>query len=308
MEKLLSFIQVIAPILVAVFLGVFSRKRNILSSADVRGLQQFVLKFGLPCLLFNSCFRSDIGGSSAGIVLVLLPFMLLSALWAFTLGKKKYPYHNLPMLFAGQETGTLGIPLFMILFGPENALYMGLLDIAQAVIALPTAAILSTDSGGTSVKNILRKLFASPLMLAILLGITLNLTGASEWLDAVGIGTILTQTTGFLAQPVSALMIFCAGYNFSLSKENRGPIVRICAVHLVFMAALCIITQLALSLLPGTVALTRWSAVLYCALPASYLAPSLGKTEEEITMASGVCSLLTVICLIIFCFMAFFTA
>lgn len=308
MEKLLSFIQVIAPILVAVFLGVFSRKRNILSSADVRGLQQFVLKFGLPCLLFNSCFRSDIGGSSAGIVLILLPFMLLSALWAFTLGKKKYPYHNLPMLFAGQETGTLGIPLFMILFGPENALYMGLLDIAQAVIALPTAAILSTDSGGTSVKSILRKLFASPLMLAILLGITLNLTGASAWLDAVDIGTILTQTTGFLAQPVSALMIFCAGYNFSLSKENRGPIVRICAVHLVFMAALCIITQLALSLLPGTVVLTRWSAVLYCALPASYLAPSLGKTEEEITMASGVCSLLTVICLIVFCFMAFFTA
>lgn len=308
MEKLLSFAQVIAPILAAVFLGVITRKRNILSSDDVKGLQQFVLKFGLPCLLFNSCFRSQIGGSSAGIVLVLVPFMLLSALWAFTRGKKKFSYHNLPMLFAGQETGTLGIPLFMILFGAENALYMGLLDIAQAVIALPTAAILSTESGSTSAKNILRKLFSSPLMLAILLGITLNLTGAAAWLDAIGIGSILTQTTGFLAQPVSALMIFCAGYNFSLSKENQRPIVGICAVHLAFMAALCIITQLALSLLPGTDALTRWSAVLYCALPASYLAPSLGKTEEEITMASGVCSLLTVLCLIIFCVMAFIAA
>ena len=308
MEKLLSFAQVIIPIFAAVFLGILSRRRNILFATDVKGLQQFVMKFGLPCLLFNSCFRADIGGSSAGIALILIPFMLLSALWAFTAGKKKFPYHNLPMLFAGQETGTLGIPLFLILFGAEIAMYMGLLDIAQAIIALPTAAILSTDSGSTSAKSILRKLFASPLMLAIILGITLNLTGVSAWLDTVAIGTLLTQITGFLAQPVSTLMIFCAGYSFSLAKENRGAILRISAVHLVFMVVLCIITQFALSLLPGTDALTRWSAVLYCALPASYLAPTLGKTDGEYTMASGVCSLLTLLCLVCFCIIAFFTA
>ena len=308
MDKFLSSAQVIVPIFVAVFLGILSKRRNILSASDVAGLQQFVMKFGLPCLLFNSCFRSDIGGSSAGIALVLVPFMLLSALWAFSACRKKYPYHNLPMLFAGQETGTLGIPLFMVLFGAENALYMGLLDIAQAVIALPTAAILSTDSGTASAKNILRKLFTSPLMVAIILGITLNLTGVAGWLDAIGIGTILTQTTGFLAQPVSAIMIFCAGYNFSLAKENRGPILRICAVHLVFMAALCIISQFALNLMPGTDALSRWSMLLYCALPASYLAPTLGRSDEDFTMASGVCSLLTVFCLVCFSIIAIFAA
>ncbi len=304
MDKFLSSAQVIVPIFVAVFLGILSKRRNILSASDVAGLQQFVMKFGLPCLLFNSCFRSDIGGSSAGIALVLVPCMLLSALWAFSAGRRKFRYHNLPMLFAGQETGMLGIPLFMVLFGAENALYMGLLDIAQAVIALPTAAILSTDSGTASAKNILRKLFTSPLMVAIILGITLNLTGGAAWLDEVGIGAILTETTGFLAQPVSAIMIFCAGYNFSLSRENRSSIIRISAVHLAFMAALCIITQAALSLLPGTDALTRWSLILYCALPASYLAPTLGRSDEDFTMASGVCSLLTVVCLIFFCIIA----
>ena len=308
MEKILSSAQVIIPIFAAVFLGIFSKKRSVISASDVQGLQKFVMQFGLPCLLFNSCFRSDIGGSSAGIALVMVPFMLLSALWSFSAGRKKYPYHNLPMLFAGQETGTLGIPLFMILFGAENAVYMGLLDIAQAVIALPTAAILSAESGAASAKNILRKLFSSPLMLAIILGITLNLTGAAGWMDAIGIGTILTQTTGFLAQPVSTIMIFCAGYNFSLSKENRGPILRICAVHMAFMATLCTISQLALNLIPGTDALSRWSLLLYCALPASYLAPTLGRSDDDFTMASGVCSLLTVFCLICFCIIAVFAA
>lgn len=308
MERFLSSAEVIVPIFVAVFLGIFSKKHDLLSASDVNGLQKFVMKFGLPCLLFNSCFRSDIGGSSAGIALVLVPFMLLSALWAFGPGRKKYPYHNLPMLFAGQETGTLGIPLFMILFGVENAVYMGLLDIAQAVIALPTAAILSTESGTASAKNILRKLFSSPLMLAIILGITLNLTGAASWLDTIGIGTVLTQSTGFLSQPVSTIMIFCAGYNFSLAKENRGPILRICAVHLGFMTALCAVSQAALSMIPGADALSRWSLFLYCALPASYLAPTLGRSDDDITMASGVCSLLTVFCLICFCVMAILAA
>ena len=43
-------------------------------------------------------------------------------------------------------------------------------------------------------------------------------------------------------------------------------------------------------------------------LPASYLAPSLGRTEEDYTMASGVCSVSTVVSLFIFCIIAAFVA
>ena len=35
----------------------------------------------------------------------------------------------------------LGIPLFMILFGAENAFYMGVLDLAQAPVAFATIGI-----------------------------------------------------------------------------------------------------------------------------------------------------------------------
>jgi hypothetical protein len=43
---------------------------------------------------------------------------------------------------------------------------------------------------------------------------------------------------------------------------------------------------------------------MYSTLPASYLAPTLGRSEEDSTMASGVCSVLTVSSLIVFCVMA----
>ena len=48
----------------------------------------------------------------------------------------------------------------------------------------------------------------------------------------------------------------------------------------------------------------RWAVALYCALPVTYLAPSVGHTEEESAVASGVCSALTVVCLLVFCIMA----
>ena len=60
-------------------------------------------------------------------------------------------------------------------------------------------------------------------------------------------------------------------------------------------------------LLPGITSMTRWAVLLYSFLPASYIAPSLGKTTEEQTVASGVCSLLTIVTLIVFCTMATLT-
>ena len=51
-------------------------------------------------------------------------------------------------------------------------------------------------------------------------------------------------------------------------------------------------------------AATRWAAVLYCVLPASYLAPGMGRNPRDYTLASGVCSVMTVVCLVAFCVMA----
>ena len=53
-------------------------------------------------------------------------------------------------------------------------------------------------------------------------------------------------------------------------------------------------------LLPSVDTETRMAILLYSVLPASFLTSGLGKTEEEFAVASGVCSLLTIVCLVIF--------
>lgn len=302
MERIFTVAQVILPIFSSVFLGLLARKKNLISPEGIQGLQQFVMNIGLPCVIFNSVLTAKVGPESLGIMALLFPFMLGTTLWAFRGGRKHFPYRNLPMMFCAQETGMLGIPLFMILFGSTQAYHMAILDLTQAIPAHPTIAILSSDDGeNPKTGQILKKVFTSPLVVMCLIALVLNLTGIGTWLDQIGIGSVITEMTGFLGQPVSALMIFSVGYNFSLSDGNRKEIFKLCAVHLITFAVIGGILQLGLFLLPNITATARWAVLLYSFLPASYITPSLGRTEQEHTVASGVCSLLTVVTLVVFC-------
>lgn len=305
MEKIFTVLEIIIPIFVAIFLGILAKRKNMISQEENSGLQQFVMKFGLPCVLFNSCLTSSLGAESVTAMVLVLPMVLLSSLWSFRARKRKYTYHNLPLMFSAQESGMLGIPLYMTLFGAEQAYRMGVLDMTQSLVAIPVIAILAADTGeNPTIGSIVKKVFQSPLLLMSLLGLTLNLTGAVDFLNSIGVGGILTETTGFIAQPVSAVILFSVGYNFSIGKGNRKQIFELCGIHFALFAVFCIIIQGAMFLLPSVAPETRWAILIYCTLPASFLTPGFGKSREENTVASGVCSILTVISLVIFCVIA----
>lgn len=305
MERITTVLEIVAPIFAAIFLGMLAKKKNIISKEENRGLQQFVTKFCVPCVLFNSCLTSTIGAESVTSMALVLPLLLGSSVWSFWARKKKFPYYNLPLMFSAQESGMLGIPLYMTLFGAAQAYRMGVLDMTQALIAIPVIAILGSDAGeNPSVGSIVKKVIQSPLLLMSLLGLVLNLTGAFDFLCSVGVGDIITETTGFIAQPVSAVILFTVGYNFSLGDGDRQQIIKLCMIHFAVFAVFCVIIQAAMFLLPSVEPATRWAILIYCSLPASYLTPGFGKTEAETTVASGVCSILTVVTLIIFCVIA----
>ena len=308
MEQVIALLQTVVPILACISLGFLARKKELLTTEQVGGIQQFVLKFCIPPVLFNSCLEAKIGAENLTTMVMLLPVLFLSSLWAFRARKKRYPYHNFPMLFAAHETGMIGLPLCIILFGASEAYRMGILDMTQGLISIPVMVIVASDTGkGAPIKTIVKKVLLSPMLIMSLLGFALGLSGLMARLDAVGVGGIIRETTGFLAQPVSAAMLFSIGFNFSLSSDNRNEIFKIAGIGFLFSAAACLVMQGVLFLVPNVDALTRWVVLLYCTLPASYLAPSLSRNNKESVLTSGVCSLLTVVTLISFCVIAAFS-
>ena len=120
MDKIITTLEVVMPIVTAVGLGILARWKNLITAEGIGGFQKFVMQFGLPCVVFNSVLTADLGAEALTSMGLVLPLMLLGTFWAFRARKNKFPYHNFPQLFAAQETGMLGIPLFMILFGAEG--------------------------------------------------------------------------------------------------------------------------------------------------------------------------------------------
>jgi predicted permease len=92
MEQFTAVLSIISPIFVAVLLGVLAKKKNIMTAQQMSGLQQFVVKFGLPCVLFNSCFTADFGAESVTSMMLVVPLQLMSCIWAFWARKKVFCY------------------------------------------------------------------------------------------------------------------------------------------------------------------------------------------------------------------------
>ena len=305
MEKVVTVFQTVIPIFVVVFLGVMARKRQVVTAKDVQGVQNCVVKFCLPCVLFNACLSAQISMESIASMILVFASVVLTSLWAFRFGRKKFPYHNFPMFYSAMETGMLGIPLFMILFGAEQVYRMSVLDVAQAVVGILAMAILSTNTDGAlGPRAVAKKVMSSPLLIMAALGLVLNLSGIAALLRPSGILEIVTACTEFLAQPVSVLMIFSVGYNFSMEQESRRKVLQAASLRFVVFAGIGILMQLILCLIPGVDILTRVALLMYYTLPASYMAPGLGRSQEDYTVASGVCSILTAVSLLVFCGLA----
>lgn len=203
----------------------------------------------------------------------------------------------------------LGIPLFMILFGADQAYRIGLLDVTQAIVVFPVISILSADTdGAASPLAVVKEMFKSPLILMSLLGLTLNLSGAWDWMQRVQVDGIVMDIVNYVAQPVSVIMLFCVGYNLSLQGEYREETFRIAAAHMAIFLVVELFLQLSLLLFPNVDPMSRWAYVLYLFLPTSFMVPSLGRKEKDAIIASNICSVLTVMTLIAFCVMAIIVA
>ena len=309
MEKFLHVAMIIIPILFCASMGVMAKAKNLMTAAQIEGLPQFVVRFALPCVLFNSCLTAQISGESVGSMAIAFAGSLIGAVIAFCVRKKQLPYSNLPLLGCSMETGMLGIPLTILLFGSAQAYRMGVLDLAQSFVCIPVISILSASTGSNpNFGKLLKKVLTSPLMLCSLLGLVLNLVGIRAFLDNIDVLALISECAGFIGSPVSALMLFCVGYNFSFTREDRGAIFKVCGAHMALHLFFAGAAQLLLCLLPSVDPATRWVMLLYFTLPGSYLTPALGKTENEQKIISSACSLLTLFCLLVFSFIALMNA
>jgi predicted permease len=211
---MLTILGVTFPFFALVLAGYIAAKRGWLPLTAIPGLNGFVLYFALPAMLFrfgaNTPMAQLLDGSVALLYTLSASVMVLLGMW--TLRK----HHNWnesafgTMAVAFPNTGYMGLPLLLSLFGPAAVgpaivtIVVDLFFTSSICIALSRLDQAQTHGARTALVQAIKSVFSIPLTWAIALG---ALVSINAWV----VPEMLTQTVGLLAGAAAPVALFTIG-------------------------------------------------------------------------------------------------
>ena len=198
----------VAPVLVMIAIGLFSRMRQLITPEQKEGANNLVLNLFFPVLIFSLLFQAQIDSSVLGLVLFLFAMYLVIMLLSATVLKKFFaPYDNIaPYLMVTVEGGNLAYPLFVSLAG-AGASHTVLIDIAGMLLCFCVLPVLiakavatkSASGNKVSIRDIFISVIKNPFVIAAVSGIVLNLIGARGLMESTGWMELFTSVVNKIA-------------------------------------------------------------------------------------------------------------
>ncbi|MCE5187765.1 MAG: AEC family transporter [Eubacteriales bacterium] len=301
MQRIVSVLKIVLPLIVSLGIGLFARKKAILSAEAIEGMKTFVMKFALPAMLFGLFFTAEY---SASILLFAATMFLLGFLGlglGFLIGKpleKQSPM--LKFMTAGWEVGMLGYALYSLLYGAENLRYMALMDFGQVLFVFSGFIAALNARTGCSMKDSLKSMLPNPVPWAMLAGAILAILGVSRALEPSGVTALISSVCSFVSTPLSCLIFVVVGYGISFSRKNIKTAFLAAGMRVLVCAALCV---LALWLIGSFVPLSdpmRWAIIIIFLTPAPFILTMYTNTEQERADVSMSLSLQTMLSVLAF--------
>lgn len=170
------------PILLLIVVGVIARETGLVDRHSRLVLTRLVYYVTIPAAIFTSIARSDMAGGVLYLPLIgfLLPCVLAAITFWATPDLRHRPRERGVLLVAMVVLAVFAYPFFELFFGVEGLVRIAMFDIGNALFAGSVALWLaqaygSRGNGRLSVQW--RRLLASPLLGAALLGVAASLVG-----------------------------------------------------------------------------------------------------------------------------------
>lgn len=218
---MLSSLLNVSPIFLFLFIGIILRLSNKIRRESIKDIKFIVANITLPALLFKGFLEVTFGIDFIYIILIMfcLPIVMLGvghlSNKVLRINSNYFPY-----TLAGFENGMLGYALFLTIFGSENLPVMATVDLGQGlfvfIILLP---IMKREiNGEKGVKNLLKSLVSSPVIIAIFLGLLLGFFNPLAGNNSIIIaGGKFIELLGNLTMP---LIMISIGYEISFKKSG----------------------------------------------------------------------------------------
>ncbi len=247
-------LQIVAPVLVMIIIGMACDKWQIITQAGVDNIKKFITTIALPVCVFHAVSTAEYNKN----VVIVLAIMMLVSVVGFLLGfllrglvrephRKYFPY-----LMTIYEGGMMAYPLYQSLMGVENMSNIALIDVSCGIFAFGIyfGMLTMTDQGiKPSGRQLAKNAFGSPVFVALLLGLVIGVTGVMNDFVITSVGRIYVSVKDMVTAPVSAMILLCVGYEFKLEKGNIAVCIKtVVARFLVQAAMLAVVLLIAVNL------------------------------------------------------------
>ena len=241
MEQTIQIVNQVIPILLLISLGIWIRHKEFLASKTIDELRKIVVNIALPAVLFISFLNIEL--KSAYFVIFVVLFLLCVAL--FFIGKiikKQFNirYSYFPYLITGFEYGMLAISLFGAAYGLDKIGYIAIVDLGHEIfiwfVFLPL--LLIKRDGAQNPKEIAKSFLSSPVVIAILASLFLNIIGAGNLLYQLPITGGVMATLDFLRNLTVPMILIIVGYGVKLDREGLSEALVVSLIRLGIMIPL----------------------------------------------------------------------
>lgn len=285
-------ISALVPIFGLILLGYLLGRRRWLPSEAGTSLAAITFRLFMPVLLFSGLARADLSEGLSPLLLVVyfLPALIVFVAINWLMHRRRGQPSSMGLAASYSNNVLVGVPLISILLGADKLVYLFAILIFHSLILFTLQSLyngLFSGNGRSRIdKGALLKSLANPLIIGLLLGAALNLSGLNipaplwrmvEWLAAAALPCALL-----------VLGLSLSHYRLYMSRVMIGLTLTKLLVFpaLVFAAGL---------LLPGLGADARTVLILMAACPTGVNVLAFAMGQEDSRIINSVIFLSTVI-------------
>ena len=289
---MLQTFAITGPIYVVIALG-FAAGLLVFSKPDMRVLGTYVVRFALPALVFTALSQRPVGEVLNGRYLLgyavgSLLMMAAGLLWAWRRQGKSFTLSALCGLgVSSSNSGFIGYPIAILVAGPAPAAVgLAMCMLVENLVMIPLTLVMA-DSGHAGkgrwqriLLQSLAQLSRNPVILAILGGVAVSLTG-------VTINGVLARSINMLAMSSAAVSLFVIGGTL-VGLRTRGMRRDVTSIALGKLLLHPLAVGAMMWLLPPDDPALRAAAVVFAATPMLSIYPILAQKYgfEELCAAA----------------------
>lgn len=311
----MSALTTLFPVFFMVGLGLISRIKGWVTSKQKEGANHIIFNILFPILIFNILLTATIEASAFFIVAYVFIAFGLAIIVGKLTGKltgEKFSHFSHYMMTT-VEGGNVALPLYTSIVGVTYASNTIIFDLAGTLMAFIVVPIMvaKSSAGHITTKELIKKIMTNSFVLAVTLGLTLNLTGIYTLFSQTSFIDLYTNTITTATNPIMGLILFVIGYNLKINLETLGPILKQLMVRFVFY--ICVIVGFFIFFPQMMADKTYFIAVLiYFTCPTGFALPMqiapLFQNKDDESYTSAFISLGMIMTLIIYTITVLFIA